>query len=118
MSVYIKVYSGAYRRQLPAVTEVDDFEGVLPGSIVAVNLAGNYKPPHLARVNQVTETFFNVQWLKGSYKRKWVPWRGWSSTQIPKESVIYFDIHLDENDKLAKEAAQYLRRRYRELARQ
>lgn len=118
MSVYIKVYSGAYRRQLPAVTEVDNYEGVLPGSIVAVNLAGNYKPPHLARVNQVTETFFEVQWLKGSYKRKWVPWRGWSSTQIPKESVIYFDIQFDENDKLTKEAAQYLRRRYRELARQ
>ena len=56
---------------------------------MAVNLAGNYKPPHLARVNQVTETFCNVQWLKGIYKRKWVPWRGWSSTQIPKESVIY-----------------------------
>ena len=43
---------------------MDNFEGVLPGSIVGVNLAGNYKPPHLARVNQVTETFFNVQWLK------------------------------------------------------
>ena len=42
---------------------------------MAVNLAENYKPPDLARVNQVTETFFNVQWLKGSYKRKWVPWQ-------------------------------------------
>ena len=97
---------------------MENFEGVLPGSIVAVNLAGNYKPPHLARVNQVTETSFNVQWLKGSYKRKWVPWSGWSSTEIPKESVIFFDIQLDENDNLTKEAAQYLRRRYRELGRQ
>ena len=43
---------------------MDNFEGVLPGGIMAVNLAGNYKPPHLVRVNQVTETFFNVQWLK------------------------------------------------------
>ena len=62
---------------------------------MAFNLAGNYKPPHLARVNQVTETFYNVQWLKGIYKRKCV--RGWSSTQIPKESVIYFDIQFHEN---------------------
>ena len=49
---------------------MDSFEGVLPGGIM-VNFAGNYKPPHLVRVNQVTETFFNVQWLKGSDKRKW-----------------------------------------------
>ena len=83
---------------------------------MAVNLAGNYKPPHLARVNQVTETFYNVQWLRGIYKRKWV--RGWSSTQIPKESVIYFDIQFHENYKLTKEAACYLRKRYRELARE
>ena len=55
--VYLKVYSGAYKRHFPAVTEVDNF---LPGGIMAVNLAGNYKPPHLARVNQVTETFCNV----------------------------------------------------------
>ena len=95
---------------------MDNFEGVLPGSIMAVNLAGKYKPPHLARVNQVTETFCNVQWLKGIYKRKWV--RGWSSTQIPKESVIYFDIQFHENYKLTKEAAWYLRKRYRELARE
>ena len=97
---------------------MDNFEGVLPGRIMAVDLAGNYKPPHLARVNQVTETFCNVQWLKGIYKRKWVPWRGWSSTQIPKESVIYFDIQFHENYKLTKEAARYLRKRYRELARE
>ena len=67
---------------------MDNFEGVLPDSIVAVNLFGNYKPPHLTKVIQVTETFFNVQWLKGTYKRKWVPWCGWSSTQISKESII------------------------------
>ena len=36
---------------------MDNFEGFLPGSIMAVNLAGNYRPPHLPRVNQVTETF-------------------------------------------------------------
>ena len=71
---------------------MDNFEGVLPGGIMAVNLAGNYKPPHHARVNQVTETFCNVQWLKGIYKGKSVPWRGWSSTQIPKESVINFTL--------------------------
>ena len=95
---------------------MDKFEGVLPHGIMAVNLAGNYKPPHLARVNQVTETFCNVQWLKGIYKRKWVC--GWSLTQIPKGSVIYFDIQFHENYKLTKEAARYLRKRYRELARE
>ena len=97
---------------------VDNFEGVLPGSTVAVNLVGNYRPPHLAKVKQVTDTSFIVQWLKGGYKSKWVPWRGWTSTQIPKESVIYLDIELHENGKLKKEAAQYLRRRYKELAKQ
>ena len=51
-------------------------------------------------------------------KRKWVPWHGPSSTQIPKESVVYIDIQFDEKVKLTKEAAQYLRRRYRRLARQ
>jgi len=51
----------------------------------------------------------------GGYKTKWVPWHGWTSTQIPKESVIYFDIHFGENGKLKKEAAQDLRRNYREL---
>ena len=48
INLCLKVYSGAYKRHFPAV-----------------NLVGNYKPPHLARVNQVTETFCNVQWLKG-----------------------------------------------------
>ena len=62
--------------------------------------------------------FCNVQWRKGIYKRNWVPWRGLSSTQIPKESVIYFDIQFHENYKLTKEAARYLRKRYRELARE
>ncbi|KAK2552953.1 hypothetical protein P5673_025654 [Acropora cervicornis] len=57
LEAFVQVYSGAYKRHFPAVTEVDNFEGVLPGSIMAVNLAGNYKPPHLSRVNQVTETF-------------------------------------------------------------
>ena len=95
---------------------MDNFKGVLPGSIVTVNLSGNYKPPHLAKLIQVTETFVNVQWLKGSYKRKWVPCCGWSSTQISKEIIIYFDIQLDKNDKPTKEAEQYLRRRYWELA--
>ena len=107
------MYGGAYRSQID-VTVVDNFEGVLPGSTVAVNLVGNYRPPHLAKVKQVTDTSFIVQWLKGGYKSKWVPWRGWTSTQIPKESVIYFDMELDENGKLKKEAAQYLRRRYKD----
>ena len=49
-------------------------------------------------------------------QEEWVPWCGWSSTQISKESIIYFNIQLDKNDKLTKEAEQYLRRRYRELA--
>ena len=47
---------------------MDNCEGVLRGSIVAVSLSGNYKPPHFAKVIQVTETFFNVQWPKVSYK--------------------------------------------------
>lgn len=88
-----EVYSGAYRRQTAVVTEVDNFEGVLPGCIVAVNLEGNYKPPHLAKVKEVTNSSFTVEWLKGTYKGKWVSWPGWTSSQIPKESVIYFDIN-------------------------
>ena len=83
-----------------------------------VNFAGNYKPPHLARVNQVTETFFIVQWLKGSDKRKWALGVAGLRLKFQKESVIYFDIQFYGNDKLTKEAALYLRRRYKELARQ
>ena len=83
---------------------MDNFEGVQQGSIVAVNLDGNYNPSHLTKVRG--------EWLKGSYKGKWVLWPGWTSTQIPKESVIYFDIEVDENDKLRKESAQFLKRRY------
>ena len=52
------MYGGTYRRQTADVTAVDNFEGVLPGSIVAVNLVGNYSPPHLAKVKQVTDTSF------------------------------------------------------------
>lgn len=100
---------------MAVVTEVDNFEGVRPGSIVAVNLDGNYKPPHLAKIKEVTNSSFTVQWLKGTYKGKWVSWPGWTSSQIPKESVIYFDIESDENDKLRKESVQYLRGRYKEL---
>ncbi|XP_068713288.1 uncharacterized protein [Montipora foliosa] len=110
-----EVYGGVYRRPQPDVVMVDSYEGVVPGSIVAVNLDGNYKPPHQAEVQQIDNTSFTVQWLKGGYKAKWVPWHGWTSTQIPKESVIYFDIDFDENGKLKKEAAQYLRRKYKEL---
>ena len=44
---------------------MDNFEGVLPGSIIAINLDGNYKPAHLAKVREVTNTSFIVQWLKG-----------------------------------------------------
>ena len=103
--VYMQVYSGAYRRPIAEVTEVDNFEGVLSGSIVVVNLDGNYKPPHLAKVREITNSFFIMQWLKGSYKGKWVSWPGWTSTQIPKESVLYFDIELDENNKRRKKSA-------------
>ena len=92
-------------------TEVDNFEGVQQGSIVAVNLDGNYNPSHLTKVGEVTNSL-TMQRLKGSYKGKWVLWPGWTSTQIPKESVIYFDIEVDENDKLRKESAQFLKRRY------
>ena len=49
---------------------MDNFEGVLPGSIVEVNLAGNYKRPHLARVNQVTETFFQFAVAKKEVTRE------------------------------------------------
>ncbi|XP_068702779.1 uncharacterized protein [Montipora foliosa] len=110
-----EVYGGVYRRPQPDVVMVDSYEGVVPASIVAVNLDGNYKPLHLAEVQQIDNTSFTVQWLKGGYKTKWVPWHGWTSTQIPKESVIYFDIDFDENGKLKKEAAKYLRRKYKEL---
>ncbi|PFX27209.1 RNA-directed DNA polymerase from mobile element jockey [Stylophora pistillata] len=64
-----EVYSGAYRRQTAVVTEVDNFEGVLPGCIVAVNLEGNYKPPHLAKVKEVTNSSFTMEWLKESWLR-------------------------------------------------
>ena len=110
------MYGGVYRRQIADLMVMENFEGVLAGSIVAVNLVGNYRPPHLAKVKQVTDISFVVQWLKGGYKSKWVPWHGW--TQIPKESVMYFDIELDENGKIIKEAVQYLRRSYKELAEQ
>ena len=101
----MQVYSGAYRRPIAEVTEVDNFEGVLSGSIVVVNLDGNYKPPNLAKVREITNSFFIMQWLKGSYKGKWVSWPGWTFIQIPKESVLYFDIELDENNKRRKESA-------------
>lgn len=90
---------------------MDNFEGVLQGSIVAVNIDGNYNPPHLTKVREVTNSL-TMQLLKGSYKGKWVLWPGWTSTQIPKESVIYFDIEVDENDKLRKGSAQFLKLRY------
>ena len=66
---------------------MDNFEGVQQGSIVAVNLDGNYNPSHLTKVGEVTNSL-TIQRLKGSYKGKWVLWPGWTSTQIPKESVI------------------------------
>lgn len=98
----VQVYGGVYRAPEPDVVMVDSYEEVVPGSIVAVNLDGNYKPPHLAEVQQVDNTSFTVQWLRGGYKTKWVPWHGQTSTQIPKESVIYFNIDFDENGKLKK----------------
>lgn len=55
-----QVYGGVYRRPQPDVVMVDSYEGVVPGSIVAVNLDGNYKPPHLAEVQQVDNTSFTV----------------------------------------------------------
>lgn len=63
----IQVYGGVYRRPTADVhvAVVDNYEGVLPGSIVAVNLDGNYKPPHLAEVKQVDDASFIVQWLNG-----------------------------------------------------
>ena len=97
------MYGAVYRRSQPDVVMVDSSKGVVPGNIVAVNLDGNYRPPHLAEVPPLL------------YSGKWVPWHGWTSTQIPKESVIYFDIHFGENGTLKNEAAQDLRRKYREL---
>lgn len=73
---------------MPDVTTVDSFEAVLVGSIVAVNLAGNYMPPHLAEVKEVTGTTFDVQWLKGGYQSKWEPWRGKASGQIRQGSKM------------------------------
>ena len=56
----MQVYSGAYRRQIAEVTEteVDNFEGVLLGWNVAVNLDDNYKLPHLALVKEVTNSLY------------------------------------------------------------
>ena len=58
--VYMQVYSGAYQRQIAEVTEteVDNFEGVLLGWNVAVNLDDNYKLPHLALVKEVTNSLY------------------------------------------------------------
>jgi len=55
------VYGGVYRRQIADLMVMDNFEGVLACSIVAVNLVGNYRPPHLAKVKQVTDISFIVQ---------------------------------------------------------
>ena len=66
------MYGGVYRRQIADLMVMDNFEGVLACSIVAVNLVGNYRPPHLAKVKQVTDISFIVQWVKGGYKSKWV----------------------------------------------
>lgn len=56
----MQVYSGAYRRQTAEVTEteVDNFEGVLLGWNVAVNLDDNNKLPHLALVKEVTNSLY------------------------------------------------------------
>lgn len=44
------MYGAVYRRSQPDVVMVDGSKGVVPGNIVAVNLDGNYRPPHLAEV--------------------------------------------------------------------
>ena len=56
----MQVYSGAYQRQIAEVTEteVNNFEGVLLGWNVAVNLDDNYKLPHLALFKEVTNSLY------------------------------------------------------------
>ena len=68
--LHVGVWWSIYSRLQPDVGMVDNYEGVVPGSIVAVNLDGNYRPPHLEEVQQVDNTSFTVQWLKGGYKTK------------------------------------------------
>ena len=73
------MYGGVYRRPSADVAMVDNFKGVLSGSIAVVNQDGNYVPPHLAEVKQVDGTSFTARWLQGKMGAL-----AWISTQISK----------------------------------
>ena len=107
------MYTGAYRRPEEAVNEVNDYDQVAIGDLVAVSLEG-YRPPNLGTVIEILDNSFRIGWLKGGYRKKWVPWPRWPIDSIPKESVIYFGFSL-EDEKLTKLNSKFLRRRYKNL---
>ena len=62
---------------------------------MAVNLE-NFRPPNIATVVQIHDDSFKVQWLKGGYTKKWLPWPRCPTDDIPKQSVLYYGFTLED----------------------
>lgn len=68
------MYTGQYVR--PAgVTHVDNiWDHVVVGAFVAVNLEGYENKPVIGKVLEKMEDGFVIEYWKGSWNKKWVPW--------------------------------------------
>ena len=104
--VYIQVYTGNYRGQSRSTREVlavPDTGALQQGHLVAVTCENCELEPLIAKVVQIEEDNFKIEWLEGAYSKPWrnakqrdpkknrkvIPW----TDVIPKQSIILFALH-------------------------
>ena len=122
MYILLKVYFGRYRnpqRLRETVQEVDDPYGAMKeGVFVAVHIKDAKKLPVIGKVTAVDEDMVHIEYMKGSWRTAWQPWklRGgqiWSDV-LPKACIILVDFAFNDG-KLKTETVAFLKQKYSEL---
>ena len=94
-------------------------EALKEGVLVAVNIEGYKKVPVLGRVKSVGNENIELEYLKGTWRTEWRPWKLpngtiWSDT-LPLGCILLVDFKLNDKSKLSNETYKYLKETYKRL---
>ena len=87
---------------------------------MAVHIKDATKLPVIGKVTAVEGESVAIQYMKGSWRTAWRPWKlrggqNWSD-KLPKASIILVDFSLNDQDKLKAETTAFLKQKYLELS--